>query len=130
MSFQGNKKNKKESHQNICNRSELISRSAFSVTSPDAVLSAIGEYDRLGRDAFLKKYGYHKAVSYLIVHKDHKYDSKAIIGVAFGYQYSTLPLTNDEFSGGKVTVEKALTRMGFSVKKQKGNKDTSTKPEL
>ena len=117
MDRQSNKK--KELQQKINTGNESVRRSPFSVTSQDAVLSAIDEFDLIGRDTFLKKYGYHKAVSYLLVHNGSYYDSKAIIGVAFGYQHRTLPLANDEFSGGKATVEKALTRMGFGIEKTK-----------
>ena len=113
------KKKNNELQQKINTENEPFSRSPFSVTSPNAVLSAIDEFDLIGRDAFLKKYGYRKAVSYLLTHKGNDYDSKAIIGVAFGYQYRTLQLANDEFSGGKNTVEKALKRIGFEIKKTK-----------
>ena len=82
-------------------------------------MSAIQEFDLIGRYVFLKKYGYRKAVSYLLVHNGREYDTKAIIGVAFGYQYNKTPLTNNEFSGGKATVEKALIRMGFKVEYKK-----------
>ena len=96
-----------------------VSRSPLSVTSRDAVLTAVEEFDRIGRDAFLKKYGYRKAVSYFLAHDGRHYDTKAIIGAAFRYQHRLPPLGNDEFSGGKATVETALTRMKFRVEKAK-----------
>ena len=38
------------------------------LTNRDAVLAAINEYDGLGQDAFLKKYGYSPARRYQLVH--------------------------------------------------------------
>ena len=77
------------------------------LTSRIAVLKAIEECDRLGRNAFLRKHGYGEA---------RRYDSKAIIGVAFGYQYPDLgPLTRDEFSGGENMVQRKLEELGFEV---------------
>lgn len=60
-------KNINELQQNINTRDESVSRSPFSVTSRDAVLSAIEEFNLIGRNTFLKKYGYRKAVSYLLL---------------------------------------------------------------
>ena len=51
----------------------------------DGVLTAIEEFDRLGRAAFLDKYGFGEARSYYLVHEGKQYDSKAIVGVAHGY---------------------------------------------
>ncbi len=98
-----------------------ISRSPLSVTSREAVLRAIRECDELGRGPFLHKYGYREALSYFLAYEGRHYDTKAIIGVAFGHQHSLPPLANDEFSGGKTTVEKALTRMGFRVEASHAN---------
>ena len=50
-----------------------------------AVLAAIAEYDRLGQDEFLDKYGFDRARSYLLIHNGKAYDSKAIVGVAHGF---------------------------------------------
>ena len=38
------------------------------ITNRQAVLEAIREFDRLGRDRFLNKYGFGRARSYLLVH--------------------------------------------------------------
>jgi hypothetical protein len=51
----------------------------------EAVLAAIAEYDRLGQDEFLSKYGFDRARSYLLIHDGKAYDSKAIVGVAHGF---------------------------------------------
>ena len=51
----------------------------------EAVLAAIVEYDRLGQDEFLARYGFAQARAYLLVHDGKAYDSKAIVGAAHGF---------------------------------------------
>jgi hypothetical protein len=46
------------------------------------VLAAIGEFDRLGRDAFLRSTGFGPARAYFLQHDGKLYDSKAIVGYA------------------------------------------------
>jgi len=86
------------------------------LSSADAVLSAIEEYEQLGRDQFLQKYGYRAARGYLLRHNGRYYDSKAIAGVAYGNQHGSA-LTWGQFSGGAATVSKCLARLGFQVVK-------------
>ncbi|GLW12002.1 hypothetical protein Misp01_71300 [Microtetraspora sp. NBRC 13810] len=78
------------------------------------VLAAIDEYDRLGRDAFLERYGYREARDYFVIHDGRRYDSKAIAGVAHR-EVGGRPLRASEFSGGAATVGKVLTHLGFLV---------------
>lgn len=78
------------------------------------VLSAIEEYDKLGRDAFLKTYGYGPARDYFLVHDGKRYDSKAIAGVAHR-DVDGRPLRAEAFSGGNATVARALADLGFEV---------------
>lgn len=86
------------------------------LTSRQAVLQAIDEFDRLGRDAFLDKYRYSRARQYFLEHNSRHYDSKAIVGVAYGYQHPDRgPLKNAQFSGGTETVKPTLERLGFTV---------------
>lgn len=80
-----------------------------------AVLKAIAEYDELGRAAFLTKYGYGEARSYVLVHEGRRYDSKAIAGVAHQWSSMGRPLTANGFNGGVNTVVKWLTKLGFTV---------------
>jgi MoxR-like ATPase len=86
------------------------------LTSPQAVESAMDEYDQLGREAFLVKYGFGRAHRYFIERAGKFYDSKAIVGAAMGYEHPEHgPLTNDEFSGGEQTVQAKLEELGFEV---------------
>ncbi|WP_232209699.1 HNH endonuclease [Rhodobacter ferrooxidans] len=82
----------------------------------DSVLQAVAEFDRLGRDQFLSKYGFGTAKSYYIVVNGKQYDSKAIAGVAHGYARPDLgPLAFSDFSGGQAQVQRPLDRLGFEV---------------
>lgn len=86
------------------------------ITDRRAVLSAIEEFDRIGKDAFLAKYGFGEARSYWLLHEGRRYDSKAIIGAAHGYARPDLgPMRSAEFSGGEATVRQRLAALGFEV---------------
>ena len=87
------------------------------LTDPNAVKAAMAEFDSLGREAFLKTYGYGEARRYVIRSEDgSSYDSKAIAGVAHGYQFPEAgPLAAAEFSGGEATVTTKLYDLGFKI---------------
>jgi MrcB-like, N-terminal domain/AAA domain (dynein-related subfamily) len=85
------------------------------LSDPAAVDAAMDEYDSLGSDGFLKKYGYGRSRTYFVVREGRLYDSKAIAGVAVGKQHPDRgPLRADEFSGGELTVRPKLESLGFS----------------
>jgi hypothetical protein len=84
--------------------------------SREAVLSAIAECDRVGRDTFLATYGFGRSRSYVLRYEGREYDSKAILGVAHGYQFPDQgPLRAVDFSGGEQTVWTKLMALGFEV---------------
>lgn len=86
------------------------------VTSRRAVLSAIAEHDALGQTTFLTRYGFHPALTYVLRHEGHAYDSKAILGVAHRYQFPDIgPLRSDQFSGGRQHAAGHLHRLGFTI---------------
>lgn len=86
-----------------------------------SVLRAIEEYDELGRAEFLKKYGFGEARTTWLIHREHSYDSKAVIGVARGYARPDLgPLAWNEFHGGD-PVRTKLSSLGFTVQREIGN---------
>jgi hypothetical protein len=80
-----------------------------------AVRRAMVEFDHLGRNAFLTKYGIGKAKGFWVIHEGRAYDSKALAGAAHGYLDDHTPLGAKEFSGGEQTVAHVLTNLGFSV---------------
>jgi hypothetical protein len=84
------------------------------------ILQATQEYDRLGREAFLDKYGFGQARSYLLVHNGKTYDSKAIAGAAHGFLPGRSALTSADFSGGAATVGRLLANLGFEVRTDAG----------
>lgn len=84
------------------------------LSDPAAVLKAIAEYDRLGRTKFLDKYGYGKALMFVLLHNGTQYDSKAIVGAAYQHQFGK-PLRNTDFSGGQASVVPKLASLGFKV---------------
>lgn len=89
---------------------------ALSDIDQAAVLRAIDEYDRLGRDTFLQHYGFGRSRVYFLQYGGKLYDSKAIIGVAHGFSGGDRsPLTATQFSGGEATVAQALRGLGFDI---------------
>lgn len=84
------------------------------LTDPGAVITAMQEFDGLGRDNFLKKYGFGPARAYVVEHHGKRYDSKALAAAAYGHQHGT-PLRADMFSGGRNTVARKLMSLGFRV---------------
>lgn len=88
------------------------------LNSAEAVRSAMREFTRLGRTEFLRKYGFGRARTYMLRNPNtgDLFDSKAIAGAAYGYQFPDRgPLRAEDFSGGEETVERKLTELGFEV---------------
>lgn len=88
--------------------------------SPAAVQRALDEYGKLGRSAFLERYGFGKSRDYLVrnPHTGELADSKAIVGAAFGYEHPDEgALVAADFSGGEATVAPKLKSLGFEVVK-------------
>ena len=78
------------------------------------VLASVAEFDRVGRDAFLRSAGFGRARAYYLEHDGRLYDSKAITGYAHGVSTGT-PLGPGDFSGGDKTVAQRLEALGFTV---------------
>ena len=88
---------------------------ALGVLTREAIERAIAEYDDLGRDAFLAKYGFGRATTYALVVDGVEYDPKAIAGVAYGIDHPERgPLANTEFNGG-LALRGAYRPAGFDV---------------
>lgn len=86
------------------------------LTLPSAVNRALDEFDLLGREAFLRKYGFGPAREYFVRRGNRLYDSKAIVGAAFSYQFPDHgPLNAAAFSGGEATVQRKLEELGFEM---------------
>jgi hypothetical protein len=86
------------------------------LTSASAVEAAMDEFDEIGREGFLSKYGFGKARRYFIRRDGKYYDSKAIAGAAMGYQDPNAgPLASGDFSGGEHGAKAKLEELDFEV---------------
>jgi hypothetical protein len=86
------------------------------IKDKQSIKNAINEFNKIGREAFLKKYGFRKAREYFLEVDGNLFDSKAIVGAAHGYEFPKLgPLRADQFVGGADTVERKLRELGFNV---------------
>ena len=75
----------------------------------------MAEFDEIGRDAFLEKYGFGPAREYVVVEDGREYDSKALLGAAYQHQFrGEEPLRSQDFSGGDET-RGVLEHLGFAV---------------
>lgn len=85
-----------------------------------AVRQAIDECDRLGRDAFLERYGFARAKDYVLVVDGKDYDSKAIAAVANKWAPGgrRALTTQDNISGGNADVATKLKKLGFVVERR------------
>lgn len=94
-----------------------MTRSIRRLTSPEAVLKAMELYDELGAEEFLARHGFGRSYRYQLAHGGRDYDSKAVAGVAFGFQFPHLgPLRSTEFSGGTSGAAEVLQRLGFDIR--------------
>jgi len=92
--------------------------SIHDIHDPAHIRAAMEEYDRVGRTYFLEKYGFGKSREYMLRNTTtgNLYDSKAIVGAAYGYAFpGQKPLGAEEFSGGEATVERLLANLGYEV---------------
>ncbi len=61
------------------------------LSDPQAVVAALDEFDRLGRETFLQKYGFGPARRYLVRRGPRRYDSKAIAAAAHAIELPGVP---------------------------------------
>jgi hypothetical protein len=81
-----------------------------------AVRKAMTEFDRIGRDRFLKKYRVGPAKTKFIVVADRRYDLKAIVAAAHGYtRPGGSPLAANDFVSGDTRIARLLRDLGFEI---------------
>jgi hypothetical protein len=97
------------------------------VTRAD-VLRAMEEYDRLGQEQFLADHGFGRATAYLLIHNGRSYDSKAILGVAYGFA-TGVPLLSREFNGGVHGAAGVLRKLGFEIRDMRGRTRSVAAPD-
>lgn len=94
------------------------------LTDRASVNWAVAEFDRLGRDAFLKRFGFGVAREYFLIVNGSLYDSKAIFAAAYERQHG-VSVSAKEISGGKGGAAGRLVELGFEVQ---GNPVQQTRP--
>ena len=87
---------------------------AWSAVTRQHVLAAIHEYDEVGQDEFLSRYGFAPSKDFVLRHANNSYDSKAIVGAALGLATGT-PGTAEEMTAGKTGATKLLRNLEFDV---------------
>ncbi|HEX8689253.1 MAG TPA: AAA family ATPase [Solirubrobacterales bacterium] len=91
-----------------------------------AVLRAIAEFDRNGREETLARHGFRRALDYVVVHEGKEYDSKALYAIAYGLRYpDDPPLRNQPGFSGGVAVVRKLEREGFKIKRLRAQADAA-----
>lgn len=90
----------------------------FLPPEPRGGANALNEFSSLGRTGFLARYGFGKSRDFLVRNPSNGelFDSKAIVGTAFEFQYpGECPLKPADFSDGEATVAPKLQSIGFEV---------------
>lgn len=86
----------------------------FQAVRPEHVMLALEEFDRIGADEFLSRYGFDPSGEHDLVHNSTSYDSLAVLGVAHLRATGELaPL--DDLSGGAEGAADVLRGLGFTV---------------
>ena len=84
----------------------------------ESVLKAIAECDRKGRQRFGEEYGYGRSYKFPLEYEGREYDSKAILGVAYGYEFPQRgPLRAHELYGGQSMTVPILESLGFRIRR-------------
>ncbi len=86
----------------------------FQAVRPEHVLLALEEFDRVGAEEFLSRYGFDRNGEYELVHNSSSYDSLAVLGVAHLRATGELAPTED-FAGGPEAAAGVLRGLGFAV---------------
>ncbi|MGA8890238.1 MAG: HNH endonuclease [Anaeromyxobacteraceae bacterium] len=98
----------------------------LSAITRGGVEQAIAEWDEIGREAFLEKYGFSPPTGYVMVVDEKTYAPKAILGAAYGYSVGNPGgLPPSAFSGGEQGANRRLRDLGFEVKALAGSVPTS-----
>ena len=87
---------------------------AWDKVTPDDVVRALKEYDRLGPEQFFAAHGYAPTTTYDLVWEKRTYPPKAILGTAYEFAVGQR-LASGDFEGGKSGAVKVLERLGFDV---------------
>ena len=82
----------------------------------EAVEAVIAEYDQIGRDALLQRYGFSDAQAPAFEYEGQSYDSRAVIAAAWRHLGpGEAPFDPDEAARDERTVARALKQLGFDI---------------
>lgn len=84
------------------------------LTDTNAVELAMAEFDELGREMFLRKYGFTESTGYFVVRSNRPYDSKPLLAAAFAYQYGEV-LGPGDLDVGRGVAARQLERLGYEI---------------
>lgn len=90
------------------------------LTDRQAMIDAMDEFRRLGRDAFIAEYskpgpGFRRSTDFFVLEDGVAYDSKPLVAAAYGYQHGRRKALNSgDFSGG-APVQAVMDRLGFTL---------------
>ncbi len=99
----------------------------FQAVRPEHVLLALEEFDRVGADEFLSRYGFDHAGEFELVHNSSTYDSLAVLGVAHLRATGELAPSED-LSGGPLGAATVLRQLGFTVEGDLGDDEAQDAP--
>ena len=83
--------------------------------SREAVLRAITEFDALGREGFLARYGYRRSRHLEIVHEGRRYDMKAVWAAAQVEPGTSPPVPMPKPNNSRHIVKPQIEKLGFTV---------------
>ena len=92
---------------------------ALSDVTAESVERAILEYDRLGREGFLATFGFDVARHrHHLIREGRRYEVKAVVGVAHGYDRPDLGLLPpQDLTGNDGAITRLLESLGFYVER-------------
>ena len=96
-----------------------------SLTEHSAVEGAMAEFDSLGRDLFLLKYGFTPVNESFVHHGIGRYDTRALFAAAYGHQHGE-PLLKRQVGGGMSGADGRLAQLGYVVVGANDLKNRST----
>lgn len=85
------------------------------VSDRNAVLDAINEFNRRGRDNFLHEHGFRRARTYFVLHDGGYYDAKPILFAAYKHQFPDRDVPSHASNGTIHTVAPKLESLEFKV---------------
>src|SRR3954454_20523854 len=88
------------------------------------VLNAIEEFEVVGRETFLGRYGSAEASRYVVVYRGREYDSDALARSAHGFAQGRSPRSSNLVSASKA-IAAHLAKLGFYFRDVRGKSENN-----